>query len=694
VKKLIVPLIIISNVTQLSFAQEYSIQTIEVRGNKEEKTYLQSNESIVVIKADDLASPIKDNTIETLNAIPNITVNKDDDTFTIRGVKNVGVTGYQKDNLASILVDNIFQTDLAVRAGSFNLWDLDTLEVYRGAQSTTQGINSLAGSFNIFHRAPVAGNENAVRAEVGNYGKKAFNFMTNNTLIEDKLFYRVTGLASSTDGQITNKTNNNEDWAKKNYYNLNLDFLYKINATDYIKLTNKYFKSERGGDYVHGPNANSYEVFEDIDSKIKTDNGQTGLEYTKSLNDNFTNTTIVNYSNSKQTTSTDSDLTPINRTGTRTDYHRDNFASIENLLKFNNKNIKNVLGVHYHHFSLVDNYDFNVIPIPGNAVSLNIKQYVDRKRDTYSIFDSFLYEFSEQHSVNLGGRYEFVDNKYLTNVSGSRVGTAGSLAQNNYLDNYVAARSGAYGGDKGKGKFLPKAGYIFTFANQSLGASFVEGYRTGGVSINRYRTTAVNYDPESTYTYELSYKSNYERFTMSSNLFYTKWKKQQVQISLSSDSYDTQVTNASNSEYYGGEFELKYKLTDIQNISFNTGFVKSRFIDFKQGTKNYANKEFPNAPQWTLMLNHGLTFMDDWQAKSTIRYLGQSYADAENTKYIPEQFYIDLGLQYFYKSFIPEISIKNLLNKKYKINSFTNLYGTYYQMSTPREVTASISYVW
>lgn len=693
-KKLIIPILSLTLVNSATAAEEYSLETIEVRGNKENKTYIQSNESISIIKKEDKASPVQENTLENLNAIPNVTVNKDEDTFTIRGVKNIGVTGYQKDNLASILVDNIFQTDLAIKAGSFNLWDLETLEIYRGAQSTTQGINALAGSINIFHQPPKNNSEHAVRVEAGSYNKKAFNFFTNNTLVEDKLFYRLSGFATSTDGHITNRTTGNEEWAKKNYYNLNLDFLYKINDQDHLKLTNKFFKSQTGGNYVHGPNPYAYEVYEDVDSKIKTDNGQTGLEYTKIINENLSNVAIVNYSNSKQSTSTDSDLTALNRTGTRVDYHRDNFSSFENLLKFSSKNIKNVLGVHYHRFSLIDNYDFNVIPVPGNAVSLNIKQYVDRKRSTYSIFDSFLYEFNESHSLNLGGRYEFVNNKYLTNVSGSRVGTSGNAGVDTGLDAYVIARSGAYGGDQGKGKFLPKIGYLFHFGNQTLGAAFVEGYRTGGVSINRYRTTAVNYDPETTHTYELSLKSQYEDFSLSSNLFYTNWKKQQVQISLSNDSYDTQVMNASRSEYYGGEIELKYKLTELQNISLSSGFVKSRFIDFQQNNKNYSGKEFPNAPQWTVMLNHGINLFNDWQAKSTLRYLGQSFADAENTKPIPEQLYADFSLQYFYKSFVPEISVKNIFNNKYKTNSFTNLYGTYYQMSTPREITAALTYMW
>lgn len=692
-QKLILPLLTMT-VASATYAEDYLLETIEIKANKEKKTYKQSTESIAVIKKEDTATAIQDNNIEALNAVANVTVNKEDDTFTIRGVKNIGVTGYQKDNLASILVDNVFQTDLAVKAGSFNLWDLNSLEIYRGAQSTTQGINSLAGSFNIFHQTPKNIQENALRTEYGSHNRMGLNAMTNFSLIEDKFFMRLSGTALSTDGYITNKTTSNKDWAKKDNYNFNMDFLYKINETDEVKLTNKLFKSQSGGSYVHGPNPFNYEVFENEESSIKTTNAQSGLEYTKAINENFTNQTLLSYSNSKQSTSTDSDLTALNRTGIRKDYHRDNYASFENLLKYNSAKVKNVIGLHYHHFSLIDNYNFNVIAINNNPVNLNIKQYVDRKRSTYSLFDSLLYEFSENHAVNLGARYEYVNNKYLTNVSGSRVGTSGSASTDTYLDNYVRDRSGAYGGDKGKGKILPKAGYLFSLDNHTFGVSFVEGYRTGGVSINRYRTTAVNYDPESTYTYELSYKSSMERMHLSSNLFYTNWRRQQVQISLSNDTYDTQVTNASRSEYYGGEFQLNYKLSDIQDLKFSTGYVKSRFVNFAYNKKVYTGKEFPNSPNWTLMLNHGINIFTDWQIKTTLRYLGESFADAENTKPVSEQFYADLGVQFFYKNIVPEITVKNIFNNEYITNKFTNSYGTYYQMSTPREIVGSISYLW
>lgn len=101
-----------------------------------------------------------------LNGLGNVQTqsDKNGDTFSIRGVSDMGVTGYQKDNLSSIIADDIFQTPLAIRAGSFENWDLEQIELYRGPQSTTQGVNSLAGSILLYHTTPTNANEGSREA--------------------------------------------------------------------------------------------------------------------------------------------------------------------------------------------------------------------------------------------------------------------------------------------------------------------------------------------------------------------------------------------------------------------------------------------------------------------------------------------------------------------------------------------------
>src|SRR5690606_30926068 len=125
-----------------------TINVTEVRGNKDDKSFAKSNDSISILKPKNLNRGDLQNSIQLLNGFANVQTQSDrgGETFSIRGISDMGVTGVQKDNLASILVDDVFQSTLAVRAGAFENWDLESVEIHRGSQSTTQGVNSLAGN--------------------------------------------------------------------------------------------------------------------------------------------------------------------------------------------------------------------------------------------------------------------------------------------------------------------------------------------------------------------------------------------------------------------------------------------------------------------------------------------------------------------------------------------------------------------
>ncbi len=692
----------------LSMTNSYAQSTPEnneiiiVKGLKEQKTLNQTQESLVVIKKQSLKMPIPNTGLEALQNEANITVNKEDETFTIRGVKNTGVTGYQKDNLASILVDRVFQTDLAIKSGSFNLYDLESLEILRGSQSLGQGINSLAGSLNLFHEDPKFDQSGNARVEVGNAGKKIINLKQNITLIEDKLALKISSTAQNYNGHIENKTTGKRDWAKKDQYNLNLDLLFFPNDQDQIKFGTKAFMSMHGGNYVHGPEPKNYEAFEDLNSIYRTKNSQTYLEYDKKINANWSNLAVIAYSLSKQQTSTDSDLTSQNLTGERPDYHRENFTSFENLLSFQNEKVKNTFGIHAHRFSLIDRYNFSITPQPNKlSLKLNMKQYVDRKRETLAAFNTFSIDHNDQFSYGLGGRYEYVDNKYDTNVIANRISSSGNAGIDSQWDAYATTRSGAYGGSNYENKFLPKASLLFHLSKdesreKNIGLTYSEGYRTGGVSINRSQTKAVTYKPETTQNYELSFKNNFSILRTGINIFYSNWRKQQVLVSFSqTDPYDSQVENASSSEFYGAESEILANLDDVNSINWNLGYVRTQFLKFATSSRSYNGNEFPSAPRVTSNLTHGFEFLDGHKLKTSIKYLGQSFADAENTKRIKEQYYIDMGLVKKYRNFNFEFLVKNILDKKYQINRYTNSYRTtYYQMSTPREYSMAINYDW
>lgn len=693
-------LLLATTISPLYAQSTMEMDSIVIRGTKEQKKYNETTSSISVIKEDDFKAGTIDNSINSLNGVSNVQINKNGESYSIRGINNTGVTGVQKDNLASTLIDDVFQSDLAIKAGSFDLWDLDNIEIHRGGQATTQGINSLAGTFLINHKEPSFFREGKIRLGYGSFERKEIGVMTNNEIIPGVLTSRLTYNKDMSDGYIKNVTTNNDKWGRKNKDSASASFLYQINESDKLVFNLKYFQNMNGGTYVQGTDPFKHQVFEDIDFRNQSTNGQSSVRYYKKLNEAFSNTLIVAFSKSKTKEASDADGTSTNRAGLRISNYKDQMMTLENLLHYKEGKINNTLGFNLHNYKLNDYHHFNVMfPIGGsNYALIDAIQAQKNLKTVYSLFDSFTYDFTAEHSLNVGLRLEYVINEYSTYLYGVRNGNYGGA--NTTIDNYVNGIVGSHGDEDKNLMALPKLGYVYHVnANNDLGLSYSQAYRNGGVSVNRRRAAAKAYDPETTHNFELSQKYSDKTFNFSTNVFYTNWKKQQVQVRVSqNDPYDSYIENASSSELYGAEIQGGVKILSRHHLGLSAGYVETKFLNFKSGSTNYAGKEFPNAPKYTGLVSWKTEVTDAFSVSLIGRLLGQSWSNAENTKRAPNQYYIDLAADYNFSSYGVEFYTKNLLNKDYLIYDGTptsvTFPGTYHQVSTPRELGVRLTYNW
>jgi outer membrane receptor protein involved in Fe transport len=336
---------------------------------------------------------------------------------------------------------------------------------------------------------------------------------------------------------------------------------------------------------------------------------------------------------------------------------------------------------------------------PSTYIPIAIGQTTDKYRTVFAVFDSYLLKFTENQSINLGLRYEYVKNKYGASTRAARTRSYGA-ATDAAIDNMLAPMIGAYDDTNSNSILLPKVAYIYEFDSQTMGISYAEGYRTGGISINRARAITNSYDPEKTNNYELSYKLAQDTYTFSANAFYTKWLDQQVQVKLTNAMYDTQVVNAATSQVYGAEAEGHWKPTTKHDVGLGAGYVKTRFDDFKNLDTDYSGNEFPYAPNWTARLSYTYFFDQNWNASSLLRYLSKSYSDAENTVDAPEQFYLDLTAQYIIQSWnlTTDFYVQNALDTRYVLYDHSTTLGgqtvDVNEVNAPREFGVRLSYFW
>lgn len=676
------------------------MDSIVVRGSKDDKGYAESPESVSILQEHEISTTGRENDVQVLNAVPNVSVNKNGESFSIRGISNTGVTGYQKDNLSSIVIDDLFQTDLALQAGTFDLWDMERIEVLRGAQSTSQGANSLAGTILLDHRRPQFSDEGLAKIGVGSFGFREVGVLTNNAFGDQTVATRISYSKELSDGFTKNVATNNRKWGGWDKDRFRLGVAYKFANADILEFNSKLSRNDQGGTYVQGIDPFRHEVNEDVDYRSHTENTQVSTHYTHRINANTTNITILGFSKSNQDNTSDADGTPNNTAGKRVESHGDQFVSFENRLQYKNENFSNIFGLHAHEFRAEDDYDFNLLyPIGSASTPIAVLQGVERQRTSYALFDSWSYYVSEHHEILGGLRGEHVEASYGTTVHGERTQDLGANA-NQSIDTYLKQISGTYQGTKDDIVLLPKIGYSYHNGLHHSGVLYTKGYRTAGVSINRSRAIAVSYDPEFTHNYEIWYRYVQQLYQIGANVFYTDWRHQQVQVQLSNDFYDTEVQNAARSEVHGAELEGKVRITERHALHAGAGYVDTKFKTFTVGGVDYSGNHFPFASTWTGRVSHEAKVSESFSSLVILRYLSDAYTNAENTHKADEQLYLDWNGKYAFGSWLGELYVNNVLNAAYQTfdgtpTSATSPYqASYHQTSKPREMGVRVNYYW
>ncbi|MEJ1965326.1 MAG: TonB-dependent receptor [Gammaproteobacteria bacterium] len=116
----------------------------------------------------------------------------------IRGVGQ-GDQSPSVDPGVGIYVDDVYFA--TVTASVFELLDLERVEILRGPQGTLSGMNSLGGSVKLFSK-PATGSGGFVEGTVGDLDRRDFRGSADFTLLPDRLFARISGVARKRDGYI------------------------------------------------------------------------------------------------------------------------------------------------------------------------------------------------------------------------------------------------------------------------------------------------------------------------------------------------------------------------------------------------------------------------------------------------------------------------------------------------------------
>jgi len=644
-----------------------NLGTMIVTAQKEEENIQEVPVSVTALS--DIQ--IEDAGIDSLEALgfytPNLSAsssgNRTEPYIVMRGMYN----RMSVNPMASLFVDGV----AASRAMGFDidLVDIERIEVLRGPQGTLFGRNTEAGAISIITKKPGNITEGKVSASFGNYNTQDYSFAASGPLIQDTLYFGISGRHYLTDGYFKNDTlginvGDSDDTSGRATLrwtpNESWDIILRANVANYE--TNSVYAYEPLESFNRHLNL-------DYPGGLKNDsNGQSlSIDYDGKL---FKFTSITahragEYTNKYDMDSSINDLYRHNYTQDQSQWSQElRFASPEDSGAF-----KWLIGAYY-----LDE-DFDVDSIKGfqqGFPSWGIPPYeetmiTELETKNHAFFGQANYTFWEKLGLTAGLRYE-VDNRDFRGLLSNTpdiMGTGTSIIED----------------DTSLKTWLPKFAIDYKLTQDVMFyISTAKGYTAGGYNNLAASVLGLPYDEEYSWSYEAGVKTNWleNRLLLNFSAFNIDWQDKQVFVRTGPTS--GVYKNAAEATIRGFEIEAQAMPIPGLEITGNLGYTDAKYDKFSEavfdpitgvqtGEIDYAGKRLETSPKfnYNLALQYRHPISDSGNLMSRIELQGTSdlYWDLDNSVKQESYELVNLKLGYEEDRYSIYLWGKNIFDKTY-----------------------------
>ncbi|MCW4463508.1 TonB-dependent receptor [Sphingomonas sp. BT-65] len=721
---------------------------IVVTGEKAERSLQETVSSVAVTTA----RRIDEENIQTVQEIYQRTANMAEtygaSGFTIRGIADRGIAAGGDAPLATVYVDGTALPREILSAAPTDSWDVQQVEIFRGPQSTLQGLNALAGAVVIRTRDPGMDWDIRARASVSEYSTTQFAIAAGGPIVPGELAFRVSADKRDSDGFVRNITRDVPE-APVDTLNIRGKLLWTPSALPGFEARAGYTRFEGDGAYMFAYTETDRPNFwEDRvnasdfpnASSVRADIGNLELSY--EIASGLSLTSVSNYSEVAMRRSYDGDDGPesIGYGENPADYQT---WSQELRLNYKSGPLSGLLGLFYYNRDQHSRTaSRTLVPTPGStitallmgngldaatagfvsnlyvtalpAIPVQYSSDFPMQVETWAVFGDGKVALTDRLSLLGGFRYDRETNHVQVTQNAEFAGTFpdpaafGPVGSPLYLavtginmgvQGLVNQASGATPPAKRTFEaFLPKAGIEMQWTDDVSTAFVVQrGYRSGGTTANTARSQAFAYDPEYTWNYELSFRSQWldGRLTLNANAFYVDWKDQQTSANFGLNLYDYHTVNAGKSHLYGFEIEASHRVNRAFDWYASLGHVRTKFDEFTTdvGTvTDLSGIEFPYTPRWTLSGGANFRFADGFAFNLNTSHRSAVFTDAvkpQDGSRVGARTLVNARLGYTQDKWGVSVFVSNLLDERYMQYDVTAQRGIAV-LGAPRVVGAAL----
>ncbi len=500
--------------------------------------------------------------------------------------------------------------------------------------------------------------------------KKEFSVTLSGPIVQDRLFFNVSGQFYDKDGFVINGNTGKPANDKRSWYGKGALYWNPVDALA-IQLSAELLKRDEGGQdlglSVRGAAAYGLQpsgkrrVFPDFAGTNEGETRSLALKMNYDFSDQLKLSSITTFRQYKDVSTEDYDYNPgkfIHLVEMDGQYQR---TSQELRLSSETERLRWITGIYYDK----DDNDFKSyvdsdIPMGSVRTNRNVTN------TAYAVFGQLRYALTSSLGITGGLRYEKQDGEFADFLTNAR---------------YEASWD----------SLSPKISVDYRFSPEIMGyASVAKGFRSGGFNIYAMLPQHRTFDGEELWSYEVGSKTQWldNRLLINGAVFYMDLDHMQVDEAVTPVYIVT--TNAAKATGYGSEIEIQARISKGFTLTGSFGYTHIEFDEFADALGDYKGNKNPYAPEYTFSI--GGQYRMENGVYMGLDFLGYGKMFLDKANQLPRDAYQLVNAKIGYEAENWDIYLygKNIFDKEYDIDGYFGGFFTIY--SVPREIGLKLTY--
>lgn len=740
-----------------------ALPSVTVTAQKREESVQEVSTAITALGGKELLEEgIGRSASEILSYVPNASAGTQQHgrpRWWIRGV-GAGQQQWDLSNPVGFYLDEVYISNAS--ATGFPLFDLDRVEVLRGPQGTLWGKNTTGGAISVVSKKPSfneSDNDDYVKVDVGSYNERLVQGGVGGVIVDERLAGRVSFHQENYDGHFDNQFDGSDGGAIEDgalraqllaVLTPNLEALLNVHHRSYetdggVRTAGSYAANGvfRGG---YAPSRDSQDISSNAEEHSDTRQNGISLNLKWQLG-KYAFTSITGYEDFDNETLSDNDSTPLEISRTRADGKSKQFTQEFRLTSPREDRWNWLAGVHY--FKEDVDYAAQGAQLPPGSVAsaggtpsgapgaaYNSSE-LDHKAQSFAIFGSTTYNWTDQFNTTFGLRWTREKKEYDLNRVGSTGATAANRWSNlaHWWNSYTGPLQAA--GTAGSGTFSTSDSKTWNAVTYDITPEYkitphdrvyfkhAHGEKSGGFNTAATSLAAVNtVDPEQLDSYELGYKSEWlnGRVNFNASVFHYEYEDVQVNVvgfNANANGTVSYLQNADKAHVNGAEFEVEALVTENLHVNASLGLLRTKYDELQvlNNGPDLSGAELVRSPHVTAQFAADYRIPLENGSKIVVggdaRYIDKQYyyitpqgvdSSGLDRKILEQESYTLVNARLAYSTFKDKYTwtlyANNLFDKEYKNHTLTaynaaqGINGDYIYWGAPRTIGVSFITRW